>query len=567
MPIALLLQPTFATYKQGSTLLYPWLALVRTEELLIARARSAFLVHWFGDRLPVRDNHLQVSIANLGALRQRWESVTRQQPDPGRGINLLEPMAGLSGTLVGVILSPSGAILGVHAIVRLLVTGVTEAGGVLAGLIGGPLVTAVGGIIGLLLLPLGFALAAVFGAAEQGAFRESYWLLGAIARLLEAVAGFIDQLLGPREQVRNPLIRSVLVLFDRVAVLLIQAFAVVAVLVTRIAPMILPLARQALAFRRVIDAVIDTIRAIIDRPVLGAFAGTIWASPQRGLGLLLDTLADGIAQIPRRLTALMQQMIAMLRENALAQLPLIISNSLRIVAAAVTALLRHPILRTILAVIARVQTVLGALPPRSSSSSPPPSSGFSLGSLPIGPPVPRPPSLPNTAAIQRFLGPAPSVDLPYGPAQVFPLAPETSAAAQRFRQSPPSVFAGERTRLSRELGQEPATALATRRVEDLRYRDLLYGIVTQIAPPEIRVRVPELLSTFEALDRYIYDRRGGERAEEFPVRDLLDNGRLRPSVARLTVRMVGGEEAETRQFAERVVAALRGQTYLARAGT
>jgi hypothetical protein len=226
------------------------------------------------------------------------------------------------------------------------------------------------------------------------------------------------------------------------------------------------------------------------------------------------------------------------------------------------------VLGAILQAIDRVQTVLGALPPRSPSPSPPSSSSSSsLGSLPIGPPLPRPPSLPNTAAIESFLGPEPSVGMPYGPSQVFPLAAETIAAAERFRQAPPSVFAGERARLRQELGQTPAEALAAFRAEDLRYRDLLYGVVAEILPPQIRVRVPELLATFEALDRHLYGVRGGGRTEEFPVRDLPDNGRLRPAVERLTVRLVGGEEVEGRRFAERVVAALRAQTYLALAGT
>jgi hypothetical protein len=175
--------------------------------------------------------------------------------------------------------------------------------------------------------------------------------------------------------------------------------------------------------------------------------------------------------------------------------------------------------------------------------------------------------LPDTAAIQSILGQEPTLALPFGPAQLFPLAPETIAAAQRFRQLPLSVFASERARLRRELGREPAEALAPLREEDVRYRDLLYGVVARILPPEIRIRIPELLSMFEAVDRHLYRLRKPARAEDFPVRDLPDNGRLRPSVERLTVRMVGGEEEGVRRFAERLVAALREQPYLARAGT
>jgi len=608
MPIALLLQSTFAVYRKGSTLLDPWLAMVRIEELLIGRARSAFLVHWFGDRLPVRDNRLQVSIANLRPLRQRWESVTRQQPDPDRGINLTEPLAGLGGTLVGIVLSPAGAILGIHGAVRLLVTGVTEAGGLLAGLIAGPVATAVGAIVGLL-LPLGLALAAIFGAAEQGALRELYRLLGAVARLLESATGFIDQLLGPREQVRNPLVRGLLTLLDRVAVLLTQALAVFAILVVRIAPMILPLARQALAFRGVIDAVVDTVRAILERPVLGVPVDTLLTEglgvlvrrgPAGRLGGLFGALADTLGGIPSRLGELVRSLVAILRASALGQLPAIVAQATDLLAAAALALLRHPALRTSLMAIGRVQTVLGALPP-SPPSATRPSSGSSLGSLPIGPPAPRPPSLPDTVDIQSFLGPAPSPGLPYGPAQIFPLAPETLAAALRMRAAPPSVFAGERARLVGELGQVSTAEWVTQRAEDLRFRGLLEGVMGQVLPPDIaagapalgpafagidrfvygtglhdlvrerlppaiRARVRTLLPLLEGLDEHIQGTPSPEQDRPLPVRELPDNGRLQPRVRHLTVRCVGGEESETRRFAERLVGALRGQSYLARAG-
>jgi hypothetical protein len=609
MPIALLLQSTFAVYRKGSTLLDPWLAMVRIEELLIGRARSAFLVHWFGDRLPVRDNRLQVSIANLRALRQRWEAVTRQQPETDRGINLTEPLAGLAGTLVGVILSPAGAILGVHGAIRLLVTGVTEAGGLLAGLIAGPVATAVGAVVGVLLLPLGLALAALFGAAEQSALRELYRMLGAVARLLESASGFIDQLLGPREQVRNPLVRGLLTLLDRVAVLLSQALAVFAILVVRIAPMILPLARQALAFRGVIDAVVDTVRAILYRPLLGVPVETILKDglgvlvrrgPAGRLGGLFGALAEALGGIPSRLGALVGSLLDILRASALGQMPSIIAQATNVLAAAVLALLRHPALRTILGAIGRVQTVLGALPP-SPPSAPSPSSGSSLGRLPIGPPVPRPPSLPDTVDIQSFLGPAPSPGLPYGPAQIFPLAPETLAAALRMRAAPPSVFAGERARLVGELGQVSTAERVMQRAEDLRFRGLLEGVMGQVLPPDIaagapalgpgfagidrfvygtglhdlvreklplaiRAQVRTLLPLLEGLDEHIQGTPSPEQDRPLPVRALPDNGRLQPRVRHLTVRWVGGEESETRRFAGQLVAALRGQTYLARAG-
>src|SRR5262249_25706475 len=139
-----------------------------------------------------------------------------------------------------------------------------------------------------------------------------------------------------------------------------------------------------------------------------------------------------------------------------------------------------------------------------------------------------------------------------------------------------------------ELGQPPNEAIAQIGREHARYAALANVVVGQAMPPDIRLwltetlpqlvrekvsqiqstevrsRVTRLLSTFEALDLHILDR---PDAAQTPVRKVPDNGRLRPKVERLTVRVIGGEEDEARQFAERLVATLRRQTYLARAGT
>ena len=54
MPIFLLLAETTWTWQFAAKQLEPWVHMVAVEEVLIERARSAFLVHWFGMRLPLR---------------------------------------------------------------------------------------------------------------------------------------------------------------------------------------------------------------------------------------------------------------------------------------------------------------------------------------------------------------------------------------------------------------------------------------------------------------------------------------------------------------------------------
>lgn len=137
----------------------------------------------------------------------------------------------------------------------------------------------------------------------------------------------------------------------------------------------------------------------------------------------------------------------------------------------------------------------------------------------------------------------------------FELSPDTQRLAEQLARPPRSVFAGERDALREELqGRTPQQALAALRTQELRYRDLLYGVVGQVLPPQIRARIPELLEAFNAIDRAIYNRPESEAPSgtaDFPVRDLPDNGRLRPIVHKVTVRSAGGDEILGRRLRPR----------------
>ena len=99
MPMALLLQKQFKVFNKGARSLTPWIELVRLEGLLIARARSAFLVHWFGSGVPLQGLYLRIAIHNLDELRERYREVTAQVRPRSSGPNLTEPLAGLAGTI------------------------------------------------------------------------------------------------------------------------------------------------------------------------------------------------------------------------------------------------------------------------------------------------------------------------------------------------------------------------------------------------------------------------------------------------------------------------------------
>src|SRR5438132_9148564 len=105
MPLALLLQKTIKAFSTGIQQLDNWNQLVQLERLLIGRARSAFLVHWFGTPLQLHGAHLRVVISNIAALQSRYQAIRAANSQAG-GPNLLKPLAGMSGALAGMLLSP-----------------------------------------------------------------------------------------------------------------------------------------------------------------------------------------------------------------------------------------------------------------------------------------------------------------------------------------------------------------------------------------------------------------------------------------------------------------------------
>src|SRR5580693_7266376 len=122
MPIALLLEETTLTFRFGAKQFTPWVHLVAVEEMLIDRARSAFLVRWLGAGLPLRGFYLKIAIENLQALRDRYMAAAQSvQPEIG-GLNLTEPLAGAAGQIAGMMFSPTGVILLIAVSVRKLKT-------------------------------------------------------------------------------------------------------------------------------------------------------------------------------------------------------------------------------------------------------------------------------------------------------------------------------------------------------------------------------------------------------------------------------------------------------------
>jgi hypothetical protein len=557
MPMALLLQNQLKAFKKGANRLTPWIEVVRLESRLIARARNAFLVHWFGSGVPLQSLYLRIAIHNLDELRARYREVTSEVRPRSRGPNLTEPLAGLAGTLVGALLSPSGAIMASYLISRFLWQAAGRVVAILGALVAGPLISAIGATAGILLLPVGLLFGIIGGTFSRGALREGHDLLGSLASLLITVTDFINQLLGPRENIRNPLVRQILELLGRVAVLFTLILAAFAVLVTRVGPLVFPLMLQGLAFINLIDAVIDLLEEILDSffaPIVGM--GVTCLNPLESANEVIDALKSVFPLVLRRMTSMMGEMAGILLVGVFPALPQVASWFLRVARVINRSIIQHWVFRGILAAINQIRIIRSAIPssPESSSGG----SGFSIPALPLAPPLPTLPELPNVGKVERQAGGQPGF-----PISLPSFAGATRHFAPQFRHMPTSVFAGERARIRQELGREPSDELAEIRNRELQYRDHLFRVVGQILPPEIRVRMPELLSMFRSVDRHLYERNVREPERNFPVLDLPDNGRLRPVVHQLTIRAIGCDENAARRFKDALVQSLSGQTYLA----
>ena len=122
MPLLLFPEISFAFWRSGRVLA-PWSRLVGIEQTLLRRVESAYLVWWFGRRVPERRLALHIAIRNIAALRERFELAKRSRPDPVSDINLLGPVSGIAGMLVGAAMSPTGLILIVSQFKRFTLSG------------------------------------------------------------------------------------------------------------------------------------------------------------------------------------------------------------------------------------------------------------------------------------------------------------------------------------------------------------------------------------------------------------------------------------------------------------
>ena len=251
-------------------MLAPWSRLVYLEEQMLRRARGAFLVHWFGTSIPVKGINLHIAIANIDDLKRRYLEVKEaMQRGPEPELNLLGPLAGLAGLLVGIAMSPTGAMLIASQARRIMDALVDEPWStiltMLYRLVGVWLLPIVGpAFVGLLVVPFLLAQGVGYALGGDPKARGVYLLLGEAAMLIDAVVRFWDQLMGPRSEIRNPLLRKILDVLDHFAGLYVQFLGLVSLFVTRIARLLPYMMDQFRALADLLESVMDAVADIFD---------------------------------------------------------------------------------------------------------------------------------------------------------------------------------------------------------------------------------------------------------------------------------------------------------------
>ncbi|MFI1105938.1 hypothetical protein [Streptomyces melanogenes] len=580
MPLALVLQQTLGALKAAVAALRPWTEIVALEETVVERARGAFLAHWFGPRLPTDAGRVRASLANLGELAARLREVRKGTATSAEGPSLTEPLAGFAGTLAGMLLSPAGAVFGTVELLRF--AGLSQwvlalsLLAVPAALTAGLLVAPVGALVvsGRVLGGGGVLLALLTALGDTGRVEVTLGLFTAFAALMNASVVLLSQLAAPVSHVRNPLLAGIRDLVPRLAAAFGQLLGALAVVVTRIGPVLRPVAAMlramvgfAAAGGAALAAVADGVRGWADEQrdawptVIAKVLNRVMSFAERQMrhaGELMSSQLDVLAEVFRTLA------------DRLAVAWGTYSGQLHGFTAGVFS--EHPVARAFGAFVAQVKTVVkafAAAPPAAPSRPSAVSERVAalkaaLPRLPELPAFPLLPDLPDSDLIRRQLSGA-GVP-PLGLAAVKDAAKDLektvgagSAAAlgrrARGMLSLPSALEPERWALAQDRDRlaarsdPPGLYLQLSAAQLAQFQRTFGVIVGRVLPPELRaLALPGLVDP-----------------ETLPVREVATSEELRPAVTSLRVRAPGQAPDDVRRFADLVAARMRQQRYRAHA--
>ncbi|HEX8573149.1 MAG TPA: hypothetical protein VF759_10410 [Allosphingosinicella sp.] len=614
MPLALFPELTFMLRRIGKTLA-PWSRLVRIEELLIRRAESAYLTHWFGRRVPETQLNLHISIRNIAELREQYQAAKRSQPGAIPELSLLGPLAGISGLLVGIALSPTGLIM-IASQVKRIAAAMSDAPWYkkLGMILGGIILLLVPGLAPALVVGIGLPVAligalgmAVGGNAET---RSTLTLLADLAALFDALGRFWDEISGPREKIRNPLLRRIFETLDLFAGLFVQVLGLVGFLLVKVAPIIPNLLGQFRALSSLISVAMEALKE-----VLTDIGKALFAPFEEGNGLLdvLMGVLDTLMAIPEKVVERIKGLIG-LAEHELGKAADRIFLEIEYYSIGIVERLQVAFEDTALGqMIARIKSLVemldkfmfayDALPKPAEDTGPSikekidkwylkiVTGGGILDTsvitravetldavdnlkLPDLPNISKPsiPTAPKLPDIDKLMKANPRPELPDIGKMARGLVTDAWAAQasapvpKELKRSPASAFAEERKRLEAK-GKEPALAL-----NNSALRDLVYLAVGRVLPPALRDYAPQMRAYFDRLDEQLYkapemDEKARKAAAEklLPVQDLGDTGELFPKIAKIRFKARDGQAPDLRAFRDIVLDHIGRQTYVARA--
>jgi hypothetical protein len=621
VPIALFLQQQLGRLARVMPPLDRWRAVLAIEALVIDRARGAFLSNWFGARLPRAGDALLIGITNLDALAAQYRLARAPSVAGASGPNLVEPLAGLTGMALGLILSPSGIVLALYGLLgsatgklpRILFhllfstsfLGRAAAFGIGAGVAGAGLGVAA------ILLPVSVIGAILYVEATAGvpnAVQLGLEALGALARLFVALPHLVARLLGPRSDIGNPLIASLLGLLDRLAGLFAQGLGAFAWVVRRIGPLILPWTLEFLAIQRLADATIALVAAIIDDA--RAPLEWLWSGAPGALPDLLASLLQGVMTGIDRMIALVTEALWTLAVQFI--IGAFLANAYTrndldaTIGAARNILVRIPLIATFRALGRVVTLVRTIIPP---APTPPSPAGGSTGSM-LPAAAPKWPGLPDPAVVEGLIGlrpAAPTLEnaealldpqsllgsaarftigaLPADTVAPFRLTDEARAMIAQLTRAPASIVADQLAATVADAAAAAAPVIGLARARELlpllmdivpaaiveqgraaieERRAEAHSLIAESLMPLIRAHLPALRPMLAAIDAVVVAQ-ADMTADQHPVRLVPDNGRLRPIIGRLTIMLPDGDPATARNFANDLTGLLRAQPYLAAA--
>jgi hypothetical protein len=588
VPVALLLKNVLTTLRTAGTALAPWNDIVPLETTVVARARGAFLVHWFGPRLPLDGLTVRMYVTNTDALAQRFALASQSVPSSPGGPNLFGPVLGFAGLLAGVLLSPAGAVAGIYALLHnmgfslktilialgwfaipaLLTAGMIVAPAGTTILFGGLLTAGAGG----------YALAG--GLGDRRDLRALYDVFGSLARFMNAATSFLDLLRGPRANVRNPLLHQILMVADRLAPLFAQILGAIAIVVRRIGPLLPSIARTikaipplvrvtTTALGTILGGLVDQLKALQDGPLsIVAVFRRIAGVAERQFTLVSDAIGTHLDAIAVTLT----ELGTALKDAADA-------FSDRAIDYVVTYAKGHPTVTVILALARVLKTFMGVwkVVPSAAPGSPPsvaqplidamtaPLEG-PIATLPSFPDLPEIPSAAQRDLMAQAMGISTIPTLTSGsveavaanlgrertPAEHLQLTPATRTALERSGHRA-SVFAAERRGV-----HDQVLPLIQPQLDKI--RAALALVVGRILPPEMHVYAPQLADTLQLIDEKLYGV-PSLPAPAHPVLDLPSDERLRPKVKTLRLRLPGAARLDAERFEALVLERLRNRIY------